>query len=222
MTERLHLPPFPLAFDPILFHYVQVLMAASFQFSCVGKSWSVPMTRGGRWWHSLSRVIRSSIPMVSRWSFSYHRWQSFAFKGLMFISLWIPFGLALSSALPGGADSIMCNITSEREDLLLIQAWILLLCFSVLPTVASDKDQHSHHEFNNQESSNDIEDSEISFRRDAMRNHKYNNERDGSTFREILVVHNVKMVTSPVTGSPCLCTTAWEVRATIIGSLTYT
>lgn len=49
MTERLHLPPFPLAFDPILFHYVQVLMAASFQFSCVGKSWSVPMTRGGRW-----------------------------------------------------------------------------------------------------------------------------------------------------------------------------
>lgn len=94
----------------------------------------------------------------------------------MFISLWIPFGVGLSSALPGGANSIMCKVTSEREDLLLIQVWVLLLRFSVLPTVANYKDQHSHHELSNQESSNEIEDSEISFRRDAMGNHKYNNK----------------------------------------------
>ena len=139
----------------------------------------------------------------------------------MFISLWIPFGLALGSALPGAADAIMCEVTSEREDLLLIQAWVLLLCFSVLPTVANHKDQHSHHELSNQESSNDVEDSEISFRRDAMGNHKHNNEGDGSTFKETLVVHNVKMVTSPANSQSLpVHNRAWEVRTTIIGYLT--
>jgi len=94
----------------------------------------------------------------------------------MFISLWIPFGLALSSGLPGGADSIMRKVMSEREDLLLIQVGVVLLCFSVLLTVANDKHQHSHHELGNQESSNDVEDGEISFRRYAIGKHKYNNK----------------------------------------------
>lgn len=103
----------------------------------------------------------------------------------------VPFGLALSSALPGGADSTLCKVTSERENLPLVQAWLLLLGFSVLPAVANDEDQHSHHELRDQESSNDIEDSEIGFRRDAVGSHKYNHE---------------KMVTPPATGSPCLST----------------
>lgn len=71
----------------------------------------------------------------------------------MFISLSIPFGSALSSALPGGADSTMCRlykVTRETEDLLFIQAWLVLLCLSVFHAVANDKDQHSHHKLSSQ------------------------------------------------------------------------
>lgn len=100
-------------------------------------------------WKKLVIAVEKRWQMVTfphRRCFSYSRWQSFACKRLMVISVCTPFGVALSSALPGGADSI----TSKREDLLLTQPWVLPLCFSALPAVANDKDQHSHHELSNQ------------------------------------------------------------------------
>lgn len=51
------------ALSPTLFHQFQVLLAASFQFGCVGESWSAAMREGGRWWHSFSSVIGLSIPI---------------------------------------------------------------------------------------------------------------------------------------------------------------
>lgn len=98
----------------------------------------------------------------------------------MFRWPWSPVGLALGSALPGGPDAVPCKVTSRREDLLLVRVWVLLPCFSVPPAVANGEDQHSHHELRNQEPSNDVEDGEISFKRDAMENHKYNSKAEPS------------------------------------------
>lgn len=99
----------------------------------------------------------------------------------------LPLGLALSSALPGGADSTLCKVTREGENLPPTRAWLLLLGVSVLPAGANDEDQHSHHELGNQECSNEMEDSEIGFRRDAVGNHKHSPE---------------KALTPPASGSP--------------------
>lgn len=85
--------------------------------------------------------------------------------------------MALSSALPGGAGSTLCKVTREREDLPPAGARLLLLGVSVLPAGANDEDQHSHHELGNQESSNEVEDSEIGFRRDAVGNRKHSPEQ---------------------------------------------
>lgn len=101
----------------------------------------------------ICKYICKYLYLVGSAFLSYSRWQSFARKSLMFISLSVLFRSALSSVLPGGADSTMCmlyEVTRETEDLVFIQAWLVLLCLSVFPAVANDKDQHSHHKLSSQ------------------------------------------------------------------------
>lgn len=88
-------------------------------------------------------------------------------------SLW----LGSRRALPGEANSIVPKVSREWEHLLLTQAWPLPP-LPVLPAVGNSTDQHSHRELGHQESSEDVEKSEIHIRRGPVGSQKCNHEGD--------------------------------------------
>lgn len=97
-------------------------------------------------------------------------------KRLVFLfmdSLW----LGSRRALPGEASSIVSKVRREWDPLLLTQAW-LLPSLPVLPAVGNSTDQHSHRELGHQESSKDVEKSEIHVRRGPVGSQKCNLEGD--------------------------------------------